>query len=48
MEKYEEIDKLFAGRGALNTTDPDYAEVKVKIELVSDQINEMLRKDISL
>ena len=48
MEKYEEIDKLFAGRGALNTTDTDYADVKAKIELVSEQIREMLRKDISL
>jgi hypothetical protein len=46
IEKYEEIDRLFAGRGALNINDPDYAEVKAKIDLLNSQVRSMLRKDL--
>lgn len=45
VEKYEEIDKLLADREALKTTDPDYAEVKEKIEQLSSEINELMRND---
>ena len=45
IEKYDEIDRLFAGRGALKTTDPDYEQVKAQVELLNEQILEMLRKD---
>ena len=45
IDKYDEIDRLFAGRGALKTTDPDYEKVKAQIELLNDRIIAMLRKD---
>lgn len=46
FEKYEEIDRLFAGRGALQTTDPDYPEVKERIASLSSEINAMIAKDL--
>jgi len=46
INKYAEIDNLFGERGGLKTTDPDYQQVKEKIEALSNQINEMLRQDI--
>lgn len=47
VEKYDEIDRLFAGRDGLKTTDPDYLEVVAKIEAISQEINDMLRKEIN-
>lgn len=45
VEKYEEIDKLFAGRGALNINDPDYKQVKEDIENLSNEITSLLNED---
>ena len=46
-EKYDEIDRLFAGRGALNINEPDYPEVKARIDSLIEEIKDMLRHDIS-
>lgn len=46
-EKYDEIDRLFAGRGALNISDPDYEQVKNRIEQLGAEIDEMLQADIN-
>ena len=46
IEKYDEIDRLFAGRGALQTTDPDYPQVKNRIDLLNQEIKDMLKRDI--
>jgi len=45
-EKYKEIDRIFADRDGLRTTDPDYQEVKSKLEELSSEIREMLKKDV--
>ncbi len=45
--KYDEIDRLFAGRSGLNITDPDYKEVKQEIEALSNQVNAMLKADLA-
>ena len=47
VEKYDELDRLFAGCGALNTADPDYTALKARIDGLCQEINDMLRKDIS-
>ena len=46
VEKYEAIDQLLADREGLKTTDPDYDEVKRKIEQLSSEINELMRQDV--
>ncbi|MES9949820.1 MAG: hypothetical protein ABW118_12735 [Candidatus Thiodiazotropha sp.] len=45
VEKYEEIDKLLADREALKITDADYAEVKKRIEQLSNELVELMRQD---
>jgi hypothetical protein len=45
-EKYKEIDKLFGDRNALKTSDPDYKEVKEKLEQLSEEIKEMQKEDL--
>jgi hypothetical protein len=45
-EKYAEIDQLFKEREALQTTDPDYEEVKAKLEALSADLWDMMRTDL--
>ena len=45
-EKYKEIDKLLGDRDVLKTTDPDYKEVKEKLENLSNEIKTMQKEDL--
>ncbi len=47
MNKYNEFDHLLSDRDSLQTTDPDYKEVKEKLNEISAEIQEMLSKDIA-
>ena len=46
IEKYEAIDKLFNGRGALNVNDEDYQETKAALDKLSNEITELLKQDV--
>jgi len=46
-EKYAEIDRVFGEREGLKTTDPDYEEVKAKMEALSAELLEMMKADTS-
>lgn len=45
-EKYKEIDKILGDRDVLKTTDPDYKEVKEKLENLSNEIKTMQKEDL--
>ena len=46
-EKYAEFDSAFGGREALQTSDPDYPEVKAKLESLSAELLEMMKADLA-
>jgi hypothetical protein len=46
IDKYNEYDSLMKGRGALQTTDPDYEDTKKKLELISNELLLMLKHDV--
>jgi len=45
-DKYAEIDRVLGQREALKTTDPDYAEVKAKLEALSTELLAMMKADL--
>ena len=46
-EKYAEFDHVMGQREALQTTDPDYIEVKQKLESLSVELLDMMKVDLS-
>ena len=46
IEKYDEIDRLFADREDLKTTDSDYDKVRERIERLSNELTELMRQDL--
>ena len=46
-EKYAEFDSAFGSRESLQTSDPDYPEVKQKLESLSAELLEMMKADLA-
>ena len=46
-EKYAEFDRVMGQRDALQTTDPDYSEVKKKLESLSAELLDMMKSDVA-
>lgn len=46
-EKYAEFDRAFGSRESLQTSDPDYAEVKAKLESLSSELLTMMKADLA-
>jgi len=46
-EKYAEIDSILGQREGLKTTDPDYAEVKARLESLGTELLEMMKADLA-
>jgi len=46
VEKYEEIDRLMSNRDNLKATDPDYQQIKAKIEGLSSELIELMKLDL--
>ena len=47
QDKYAEIDRVLGEREALQTTDPDYNQVKAKLEALSAELLEMMKSDLA-
>jgi hypothetical protein len=46
VEKYNEIDEVLGDREGLKTTDTDYKQTKEKLEKLSNDLMEMMKKDM--
>jgi hypothetical protein len=47
LEKFKAYDNAFGPREALKTSDPDFEETKMKLELLSEELLEMMKADIT-